>query len=178
MQARDYGRVRDYAGIAERVASEVGGLPDLSRRRRMQIVVDALWDGLHKAGVSWVGFYEADPEAPEGQRMVLGPCRDKPACSPIGLKGVCGSAYTSGHVQIVRDVRELGANYIACDPKDRSELVIPLFEPHMSAPPGSPSGAGRCWGVLDADSWEVGAFNDGDAAGMTDVLEAAQFLAA
>ena len=37
--------------------------------------------------VSWVGFYFLG----EGE-MTLGPRRDKPACSPIGLHGACGRA--------------------------------------------------------------------------------------
>lgn len=130
-----------------------------TRARRMQAVVDALWDGLHEHGVSWVGFYLADgPDA-----MVLGPSRDKPACSPIGLHGVCGQAFTTGRTRIVRDVAELGDAYIACDPRDRSEIVVPLFEASRSA----------CWGVLDVDSHELGAFDEDDERGLLAVLRAA-----
>ena len=128
----------------------------------MQRVVDALWNGLHHADVSWVGFYIDYPEQPDDQRLVLGPCRDKPACSPIGLHGVCGQALRSRSVRIVTDVRELGANYVACDPRDRSEIVIPLFDER-----------GNCCGVLDLDSWTVGSFGDRDADGLNRVLAAA-----
>lgn len=127
----------------------------------MQSVVDALWGGLHDAGVSWVGFYMMDAAA--GQ-MILGPRRDKPACSPIGLHGVCGQCCRGGLAIVVRDVRELGDNYVACDPRDRSEVVIPLFD----------DGDG-CWGVLDLDSHEVGAFDDRDVAGLERVLNRAGF---
>ena len=67
---------------------------------------------------------------------------------------------------VVRDVRDLGSNYIACDPQDRSEVVIPLFEPD-----------GRCWGVLDLDSHEVGSFGEDDVAGLVQVLRAAGLAA-
>jgi putative methionine-R-sulfoxide reductase with GAF domain len=92
----------------------------------MRIVVDALWEAFHDHGVSWVGFYLDQPDASDERRLVLGPCRDKPACSPIGLHGVCGQALTSRQTRIVEDVATLGPNYIACDPRDRSEIVIPL----------------------------------------------------
>jgi GAF domain-containing protein len=50
---------------------------------------------------------------------------------------------------------------VACDPRDRSELVVPLFEQD-----------GRCYGVLDADSHERGAFGEHDARMMKRVMEA------
>jgi hypothetical protein len=40
-----------------------------SRQDVMQRVVDALWDELSGKGVSWVGFYQKDPDADE---MTLG----------------------------------------------------------------------------------------------------------
>jgi putative methionine-R-sulfoxide reductase with GAF domain len=124
----------------------------------MQVVVDALWDALEPRGVSWVGFYVHEG----GDELVLGPRRDKPACSPIGLHGACGQAFTNRRPLVVPDVTKLGANYIACDPRDRSEVVIPLSD-----------NDGECWGVLDLDSHEVGAFDESDVAGLTEVLRAA-----
>lgn len=113
----------------------------------MQIIVDALWEefGEHRP-VSWVGFYLLGDGA-----MTLGPRRDKPACSPIGLHGACGSAALSGKTVVVRDVSELGANYIACDPRDLSEIVVPVR-----------ARDGRVTGVLDIDSYSVGAFGETD----------------
>ena len=131
----------------------------------MRIVVDAMWDRLHDRGVSWIGFYVDVPGEPDDQRMVLGPCRDKPACSPIGLHGVCGQALRSQQTRIVRDVRDLGEHYIACDPRDRSEIVIPLI-----------GECGTCWGVLDVDSHEVGSFDASDDSGLRQVLRAACLL--
>ncbi len=156
---------RDYAAVARRIRES---LPrGASREDRMRLVADALWDSLHATGVSWAGFYTADESQPEDRRLILGPRRDKPACSPIGLHGVCGAGYRTGLVQIVRDTAELGPNYVACDPRDKSEIVIPLFEPTEAER--------RCWGVLDLDSWDIGTFDDSDAAGLIRVLEAAGF---
>jgi putative methionine-R-sulfoxide reductase with GAF domain len=146
--------LRDYSTVIESL------VPAGSRDDRMTAVVDALWRafGNHQP-ISWVGFYLDQPDQPEEMRLVLGPHRDKPACSPIGLHGVCGQALTEREVKIIRDVNELGEHYIACDPRDRSEIVLPLFD-----------GAGICWGVLDDDSWEVGALSDDDARGLRAVL--------
>ncbi len=147
---------RDYRSIASSLSAS--GSVD----QRMDAMVDALWDALHETGVSWVGFYLDRPQEPDDRRLVLGPCRDKPACSPIGLHGVCGQALLSKKPRIVRDVTELGENYIACDPRDRSEIVMPLLDE-----------SGVCWGVLDIDSSDVGAFDESDALGLHQILEAA-----
>jgi L-methionine (R)-S-oxide reductase len=132
------------------------------RDDRMAALVDTLWDVLAPAGVSWVGFYIDGPGEPDDRRLVLGPCRDKPACSPIGLHGACGQALLAGETLVVRDVADLGPGYIACDPRDRSEIVVPLLDAE-----------GRAWGVLDLDSFDVGAFDETDAAGLDRVLQAA-----
>ena len=132
-----------------------------TRDERMQRVVDALWPTLSERGVSWLGFYLDTPGAPDDRRLVLGPHRDRPACSPIGVHGVCGQAWLSRRVVIVDDVLALGEAYVACDPRDRSEIVVPLLE------------AGECWGVFDLDSEEIAAFDERDAAGLEVVLAAA-----
>jgi putative methionine-R-sulfoxide reductase with GAF domain len=130
-----------------------------SRDERMKAVVNLLWDALHPMGASWIGFYFRGPGAEE---MTLGYRRDKPACSPIGLHGACGRCLLSKRALVVTDVSRLGANYVACDPRDRSEVVVPLFDER-----------GECHGVLDADSYEVGAFSPTDALELESILVAA-----
>ncbi|KAF0246813.1 MAG: hypothetical protein FD180_343 [Planctomycetota bacterium] len=114
---------------------------DLSER--MKTVSDELWAefGDHRP-FSWVGFYFLGAD-----EMTLGPRRNKPACSPIGLHGACGQAAISGKTLVVRDVKDLGDNYVACDPRDRSEIVVPVRGED-----------GSVVGVLDVDSHQVGAF--------------------
>ena len=51
---------------------------------------------------------------------------------------------------------------VTCDPRDRSEVVLPVFNADES-----------CWGVLDLDSFDVGAFNEADVHGLQQALEAA-----
>jgi putative methionine-R-sulfoxide reductase with GAF domain len=149
--------LRSYASIVQRLQGVSGAID-----ARMRAVVDELWTSLSGTGVSWVGFYLDRPGQPDDTRLVLGPSRDKPACSPIGLHGVCGQALRLGRTRIIADVRALGPDYIACDPRDQSEIVVPLID-----------SAGRCWAVLDLDSHEVNAFDQADDAGLRQVLQQA-----
>lgn len=159
--------IRRYAIASEEAANIVRTLSANDDVARMRAVVDAIWTHLHSAGVSWVGFYVPDPseQTAEPQRLVLGPCRNTPACSPIGLHGVCGQALRSREIGLVHDVRALGEAYVACDPRDRAEVVIPLVRP---VPGGE-----RCLAVLDLDSHQVGRFSTVDIEGLKGVLVAA-----
>lgn len=162
----DSALMRDYAPLAAAMRALP---PELDRGARMQAFVDAFWEAFGlvpereasapQGPISWIGFYTP---APGGQELVLGPRRDKPACSPIGLHGACGRAYLSRKALVVEDVSRLGEGYIACDPRDRSELVVPCFEQD-----------GSCWGVLDIDSYESKAFTKRDAFAVMLVLRAA-----
>lgn len=147
---RDYGRLRSV--LRDRVR------PDVSREEAMRTAADVLWEHLSPTGISWIGFYTIQPGADE---MLLGPRRDKPACSPIGLHGACGQSATTRTTLVVTHVKNLGTGYVACDPKDTSELVIPCVDAD-----------GTCWGVLDADSFDEGSFNETDAAELAAILHA------
>jgi putative methionine-R-sulfoxide reductase with GAF domain len=131
-----------------------------TREPRMQAVVDALWDNLANTGVSWIGFYLY-----QNSELILGPMRNKPACTPIGLHGACGQAFLKKRPLVISDVKVLGKNYVACDPRDQSEIIIPLLNEKNN-----------CWGVLDLDSHNIAAFNAADVVGLTSVLEAAQLI--
>ncbi|MBL8745135.1 MAG: GAF domain-containing protein [Phycisphaerae bacterium] len=148
---------RDYSSI---VIPRSG-----TRGERMQSLVDSFWRALSPQGLSWIGFYFGpggrldDGRTVGPEEMLLGPCRDKPACSPIGLHGACGQCWRGRESLVVHDVKDLGANYVACDPRDRSEVVVPLFDD-----------SGACYGVLDADSFDVGAFTEHDAIELARIL--------
>ena len=154
--------MRDYRSLLAAAAPPAASEP---RDVAMQRVVDLLWEALHEQDVSWIGFYLDQPDQADDRRLVLGPCRDRPACSPIGLHGVCGASLRSRQTQVVHDVADLGPDYIACDPRDASEIVIPLSD-----------SADVCWGVLDVDSWKTGAFSEADDVGLRSVLAAARLL--
>jgi putative methionine-R-sulfoxide reductase with GAF domain len=127
--------------------------PSAPWETRVAMLVDAVWAefGNHQP-VSWVGFYHLGTT-----EMTLGPRRDKPACSPIGLHGACGQAALANRSLLVSDVRALGANYIACDPRDLAELVVPVLDR-----------SGRVLGVLDLDSYTAGAFTTEDQHALQD----------
>jgi len=148
---RNYDRIR--ADLDRAIAAT------MSRGERMQVFVDVLWEHLSPTGISWLGFYS---RAEGAEEMILEARRDKPACSPIGLHGACGQACLTRTTLVVTDVRKLGEGYVACDPRDQSELVIPLFDD-----------SGACWGVYDADSFDVGSFDERDAAEVRGLLIAA-----
>jgi len=148
---------RDYAQIRQTLDRAISN--DMARDQRMAACVDALWPVLSPTGVSWLGFYSREPGADE---MILQARRDKPACSPIGMHGACGQSCTTKTTLIITDVANLGEGYVACDPRDLSELVIPLIDAD-----------GECWGVYDADSFDRDAFDENDACETLALLVAA-----
>ncbi len=94
---------------------------------------------------TWVGFYRM-----VGGELVLGPFQGKVACVRIKIgRGVCGSAAAQRTAIVVPDVEHF-PGHIACDPDSRSEIVVPLIH------------GGDLFGVLDVDSYELGAFDDTD----------------
>ncbi|MDZ4831778.1 MAG: GAF domain-containing protein [Phycisphaerae bacterium] len=154
-------RAREYDAAARDAARRASVLDASDITARMRATVDALWTHLSPSGVSWVGFYLPARDQNGQLELILGPSRDKPACSPIGLHGVCGQSLVGRCVRIIRDVADLGGAYVACDPRDRSEIVIPVEQD------------GACVAVLDLDSHEVGRFGEADEVGLRQVLRAA-----
>lgn len=157
---------RDYAPVFDRARAASWANGAAGRDAAMGGVCDLLWEAFGDSGdhtpgrgFSWVGFYLHGPGEEE---MTLAVRRDKPACSPIGLHGMCGRCWLARAPILVADVATLGEGYIACDPKDRSELVVPCLDED-----------GACWGVLDADSWDLGAFNELDMHGTMELLRIA-----
>ena len=95
----------------------------------------------------WVGFYLAE----EDGALRVGPYQGPVACLrlPPG-EGVCGEAASKKATVIVPDVHA-HSGHIACDPRSKSEIVVPLLD-----------GAGRVLAVLDVDSDRADAFSDVD----------------
>ena len=156
---------RDYTPFLE----ACDAIPaDASRDERMGVFVRTLWDAIGDptgALCSWAGVYVGPGErTPEGDvagdgEMLLAVREPKPACSPLGLHGACGRSHLEGETLVVTDVERLGEGYVACDPKDRAELVIPCLNQE-----------GSSWGVLDLDAFEAGAFSAHDAEILQDAL--------
>jgi putative methionine-R-sulfoxide reductase with GAF domain len=121
---------------------------DMRHDRMMKEIVDALWDQFGGSPYSWCGFYTLSPD---GSQLLLGPHRDKPACSPLPLHGVCGKALSTGQPQLVPDVKALGEAHVECDPANQSEIAVPVFDEK-----------GKAWAVLDVDSAAKAAFDEMD----------------
>ncbi len=147
--------LRDYGPLLAQIVSTG------DRLARMSHACDLVWthfglDQPARPAFSWIGFYEKSA----GDDMILVARRNKPACSPIGLHGMCGRSWSARRPLLVADATKAQGGYIACDPNDKGEIVIPIMNPD-----------GSCWGVLDGDSYEANAFDDADVAGLTALVE-------
>lgn len=94
----------------------------------------------------WTGFYILI----KGE-LVVGPYQGPLACQVLEKgKGVCWEGIQKRQTIIVSDVHAF-PGHIACDPRSKSEIVVPLIEKE-----------GRVWGVLDVDSRQSHAFSEVD----------------
>src|SRR5580658_5066432 len=120
-----------YRDLARQLAALIAGEPD--RIANAANMAALIYNGL--PDLNWAGFYFT-----QGGELVLGPFQGQPACVRIPWgNGVCGAAAARATSVLVPDVHEF-PGHIACDPKSRSELVVPLIE------------HGKVTGVLDLDS--------------------------
>jgi len=104
---------------------------------------------------NWVGFYLAS-----GNELVLGPFEGEPTEHvriPFG-KGVCGQAAQTRKTLVVQDVSK-EINYLACSPKVKSEIVVPILK------------NGNFVGELDIDSHMLSAFTEEDRKFLEKVCE-------
>lgn len=96
----------------------------------------------------WTGFYRA-----AGERLVVGPYIGTVGCLQIDFgRGVCGTAAAKRETIIVPDVTKF-PGHIACDPRSKSEIVVPVFDAE-----------GELLAVLDVDSDQLDAFDATDKA--------------
>ena len=102
----------------------------------------------------WTGFYRVC-----GARLIVGPYIGTVGCLQIEFgKGVCGTAASRRQTVIVPDVSAF-PGHIACDPKSKSEIVVPVFGPDR-----------ELIAVLDVDSDRLDAFDDEDRAGLERIV--------
>ena len=106
-------------------------------------------------GFSWTGFYLlVDGE------LTVGPYQGLVACLLLQAHtGVCWAGIDRGEPVIVEDVHSF-PGHIACDPRSRAEIVIPLRDQ-----------AGTIVGVLDVDSEREGHFDEADRDGLVPIVE-------
>lgn len=102
----------------------------------------------------WTGFYRV-----VDGRLVIGPYMGTVGCLQIEIgRGVCGVAAERRETVIVPDVHQF-PGHIACDPKSRSEIVVPVF-----------GKGGELIAVLDVDSDQLDAFDEDDRRGLEKIV--------
>jgi len=151
LDLRSLPREKAYVDLREHVGVVLEGIDD-------PIAAMATISSLvHNAfGFLWTGFYRV--VAPG--KLRVGPYQGILGCLEIEFgRGVCGTAAATGEPVIVEDVL-LHENHITCDPRARSEIVVPVF-----------AAGGRLIAVFDVDSDQPGAFTDVDRVGLERILE-------
>lgn len=109
----------------------------------------------HSMGFLWTGFYRV--VAP--RKLLVGPYQGSLGCLEIEFgRGVCGTAAETGEPLIVDDVLRHD-NHITCDPRARSEIVVPVFDV-----------SGKLIAVFDVDSDQPGNFSEVDRIGLEQIL--------
>jgi L-methionine (R)-S-oxide reductase len=74
-------------------------------------------------GHLWTGFYRV---AEPGRLLRVGPYQGTLGCMEIEFgRGVCGTAAAERRTVIVDDVNAF-TGHITCDPRSRSEIVVPV----------------------------------------------------
>lgn len=120
-------------------------LDDIARMATISSVLANTFDHFF-----WTGFYRRF-----GDVLVVGPYLGTVGCLEIAIgRGVCGTAAARRETMIVPDVTKF-PGHIACDPRSRSEIVVPVFnrEDDLIA-------------VLDVDSDKLNAFDPEDRQGL------------
>lgn len=131
--------------------SDEGGrsLDDIALMATINSVLTLRFDHFY-----WTGFYRVC-----GDRLVVGPYVGTVGCLQIEFgKGVCGTAAARRETVIVPDVNAF-PGHIACDPRSKSEIVVPVFAPDR-----------ELIAVLDVDSDRLNAFDEDDRAGLEKIV--------
>ena len=144
-----------YALLAEQLTSLTDGeshaIPNLANCAALLFY--ALKD------INWAGFYLTQTDETTGKEyLLLGPFQGKTACIRIPSgRGVCGTALSTGEIQLVEDVHEF-PGHIACDSASNSEIVLPIRQDE------------KIVGVLDIDSPNVARFDEEDKEGLQNLV--------
>ena len=140
-------RAAAYSTLESHLASVLDGIDDpIAGMATMSALLH------HGFGHLWTGFYRV---VVPGRLLRVGPYQGTLGCLDIEFgKGVCGTAAARGETVVVEDV-EAFPGHITCDPRSRSEIVVPVFGPRR-----------ELIAVLDIDSDRVAAFDDEDRVGL------------
>lgn len=112
----------------------------------------------HGRSYFWTGWYRV-----VNGELLLGPFQGPTACTRIQKgKGVCGTAWERNETVVVPDVEEF-PGHIACDPRSRSEIVIPMRNEKKEVV-----------AVLDIDSDRKDSFDEEERSFLEGVVDALQ----
>ncbi len=101
----------------------------------------------------WTGFYFVAG----ADELHVGPYQGPVACQVLRGRGACLRAVSTRRAVVVPDV-EAFPGHIACDPRTKSEIVVPILTGE------------RVIAVLDVDSEEAAAFDEEDVAPLERIL--------
>ncbi len=151
---------------------DLSALPRAEAYDELVMQVDAVLEGIHDEvaamatisalihhafGHLWTGFYRV---AEPGQLLRIGPYQGTLGCMEIRFgRGVCGTSAAEKRTVIVDDVTAFDG-HITCDPRSRSEIVVPVFDR-----------AGELVAVLDIDSDKVASFDERDREGLEKIVK-------
>ncbi len=136
-------KISRYNRIREQLAGLLGKTSD--PQARMATVAALLY---HKFDhYFWCGFYRLV----DGD-LIVGPYQGPLACQVLARgRGVCWHAANRNETVVVSDVESF-PGHIACDPRSRSEIVVPVRD-----------GRGAVIALLDVDSDRLSQFDAVDA---------------
>jgi L-methionine (R)-S-oxide reductase len=145
-------KAQAYSELAGHVESVLEGVTDSVAA---MATISALVH--HAFGYLWTGFYRV---VEPGRLLRVGPYQGTMGCLEIAFgQGVCGTAAAERRTMVVPEVTAF-PGHITCDPRARSEIVVPVL--------------GRDGGliaVLDVDAERPGAFGPTDAAGLERIVK-------
>lgn len=140
-----------YAELARQTGVVLEGIDD--EIAAMATISSAVHTGMHHL---WTGFYRV---VVPGKLLRVGPYQGTLGCLEIEFgRGVCGTAAATGKTVIVDDVAAF-PGHITCDPRSRSEIVVPVFDTNRVL-----------LGVFDIDSDQPGAFDAQDRDGLESLM--------
>jgi L-methionine (R)-S-oxide reductase len=140
-KARAYTELQGHcATILDDIRDEIAGMATIT-----SLVHNAF-------GYLWTGFYRV---VEPGALLRVGPYQGSLGCLEITFgRGVCGTAAAERRTVIVPDVERF-SGHIACDPRARSEIVVPVIDAR-----------GDLIAVLDVDSDQLDSFDREDQRGL------------
>ena len=140
-----------YAELRGQIDAVLDGIDD--EVAAMATISSAVHNAMHHL---WTGFYRV---VTPGKLLRVGPYQGTLGCLEIEFgRGVCGTAAATGKTVIVDDVAEF-PGHITCDPRARSEIVVPVFDASRTL-----------LGVFDVDSDQPGSFDARDREGLEAIV--------